>query len=162
MTDSAFASTGLTPYALRLPPDADLKISLQTFTQQQQLAAACILTAVGSLTVAQLRFAGQATPTVLPERFEIVSLVGTLSVAGLHLHLAIANAQGQLWGGHLMPGCRIYTTAEIVVGALPGLRFQRLADEQTGYRELAIAIDQPQILRPICRDANKTEAEGNF
>ncbi|MGD1942577.1 MAG: PPC domain-containing DNA-binding protein [Leptolyngbyaceae cyanobacterium] len=158
MTGSAFASTGLTPYALRLTPGADLKVSLQTLTQQHQLAAACILTAVGSLTVAHLRFAGQSTTTVLQERFEIVSLVGTLSVEGVHLHLAIANAQGQLWGGHLMPGCLIYTTAEIVVGALPGLRFQRLADEQTGYRELVIEPDHPQELGSSRRGADDTAA----
>ena len=157
MTSRAFASTGLTPYALRLTPDADLKGSLQTFTQQHQLAAACILTAVGSLTVAHLRFAGQATTTVLQERFEIVSLVGTLSVEGLHLHLAIANAQGQTWGGHLMPGCRVYTTAEIVVGALPGLHFQRLTDEHTGYRELVIEAEHPQSLGASRRGADDME-----
>lgn len=135
----AIAATGLTPYCLRLSPGDDLKHSLQAFTEAQAIAAGCILTTVGSLQQASLRFAGQNGATTLSGRFEIVSLVGTLSLSGLHLHLAIADEQGQTLGGHMMPGCLIFTTAEIVVGALAGVEFQRQLDEQTGYRELAIA-----------------------
>lgn len=124
---------------MRLPPGADLKQSLQGFAQQHAIAAGVIVTAVGSLHQASLRFASQDQATLLTGRFEIVSLVGTLSVAGVHLHLAIADREGQVRGGHLMPGCLIYTTAEIVVGALAELTFTRVLDAQTGYRELAIA-----------------------
>jgi predicted DNA-binding protein with PD1-like motif len=135
-------ATALTPHCLRLSPGDDLKHSLQAFTESRAIAAGCILTTVGSLQQASLRFAGQAGATILTERFEIVSLVGTVSLEGLHLHLAIANSQGQMIGGHVMPGCLIYTTAEIVVGALSGLTFQRRLDAQTGYRELAIVNGQ--------------------
>ena len=139
MTYSAIAATALTPYGLRLSPGDDLKQSLQDFTASQAIAAGCILTTVGSLRQASLRFAAQSSATILTGRFEIVSLVGTLSRQGLHLHLAIADEQGQTLGGHVMPGCLIYTTAEIVVGVLAGVEFQRRLDDQTGYRELAIA-----------------------
>ena len=134
----ALASTSLNPYALRLSPGEDLKRSLQQFTQSQSLAAGCIITAVGSLQQASLRFAGQNDATTLTGRFEIVSLVGTLSLGGLHLHMAIADSQGTTLGGHLMPGCLIYTTAEIIIGSLAGFTFQRVHDPQTGYRELSI------------------------
>lgn len=137
-TGLALPATGLTPLVLRLSPGDDLKASLQIFTHEQAIAAGCILTAVGSLQKASLRLAGQATATVLSDRFEIVSLVGTLSPEGLHLHMAIADAQGQTLGGHVMPGCLIYTTAEIVVGVLSGVTFQRRLDDRTGYRELVI------------------------
>ncbi|MEM9008936.1 MAG: PPC domain-containing DNA-binding protein [Cyanobacteria bacterium P01_F01_bin.86] len=138
MMVSALASTSLSPYILRLSPGEDLKNSLQQFTQAQTLDAACILTTVGSLQQASLRFAGQTTATVMTGRFEIVSLVGTLSLEGLHLHLAIANSQGHMLGGHVMPGCLIYTTAEIVVGSLEGATFRRVYDPATGYRELRV------------------------
>jgi hypothetical protein len=136
MMPAITAATGLTPYVLRLSPGEDLKTRLQGFTQDQSLRAGCILTTVGSLEQACLRLAGASHPTILTGPFEIVSLVGTLSREGVHLHLAIADAQGQTLGGHLMPGCRIYTTAEIVIAALSGVRFRRLPDAQTGYREL--------------------------
>ncbi len=131
-------AAALTPYCLRLSPGNDLKQGLQTFTESQAISAGCIVTTVGSLQQASLRFAGQSEATILNERFEIVSLVGTLSPQGLHLHMAIADSQGHMVGGHVMPGCLIYTTAEIVVGMLSGVTFQRQLDAQTGYRELAI------------------------
>ena len=143
MAHPAWTATALMPYCLRLSPGDDLKHCLQTFTESQALAAGCLLTAVGSLQQASLRFAGQECATILVERFEIVSLVGTLSRDGLHLHLAIANGQGKMIGGHIMSGCLIYTTAEIVVGVLSGVTFQRRLDAQTGYRELAIGNDLP-------------------
>ncbi|RZM82242.1 PPC domain-containing DNA-binding protein [Leptolyngbya iicbica] len=143
MAHSAVAATALTPYCLRLSPGDDLKQCLQSFTESQAIAAGCILTTVGSLQQASLRFAGQDRATLLTGRFEIVSLVGTLSPEGLHLHLAIADSQGQMIGGHVMPGCLIYTTAEIVVGGLSGVTFQRRLDAQTGYRELEIAGGTP-------------------
>lgn len=138
MNTRAFASSQLTPFALRLSPGDDLKEQLQAFTRQREIAAGCILTTVGSLQQAHLRFAGQASGILLHRRFEIVSLVGTLSQQGLHLHMAIADDQGNTLGGHVMTGCLVYTTAEIVVAALPGLTFERQPDEQTGYRELLI------------------------
>lgn len=138
MIDKVWAATALKPCCWRLSPGADLQQSLQAFAESYAVTAGCILTTVGSLQQASLRFAGQDSATVLTDRFEIVSLVGTLSRSGLHLHLAIADSQGQTLGGHVMPGCLIYTTAEIVVGILPELTFQRQLDDQTGYRELAI------------------------
>ena len=138
MTASRLNASALRPYALRLSPGEDLKLSLQAFTRAENLSAGCILTTVGSLRQASLRFAGQDSATVLEGPFEIVSLVGTLSQDGLHLHLAIADANGDTTGGHLMPGCLIHTTAEIVIGILSGFTFQRLADPQTGFHELSI------------------------
>lgn len=125
-------------HALRLRPQEDLKLALQAFVQQQQLQAGCILSAVGSLSRLALRFANQDTATIREGRFEILSLAGTLSPEGNHLHLAIANAQGQCLGGHLLEGCIIYTTAELVLAELSPYRFRRLPDPQTGFRELSI------------------------
>lgn len=129
-------------YGLRLQPGADLKQGIIAAAQHWQLDAGYILTTVGSLTQANLRFASQVEPTLLTGPFEIVSLVGTVAQSGLHLHLAIADATGQVVGGHVMAGCLIYTTAEVVIGNLPNLRFQREVDPTTGYRELVIT-EQP-------------------
>ncbi|MEB3268454.1 MAG: PPC domain-containing DNA-binding protein, partial [Leptolyngbya sp.] len=123
-----------------LHPGEDLRDRLQALAQTQGWEAAAIVTAVGSLTQAHLRFAGQPQGTVLTGPFEILSLVGTLSRHGLHLHISVGDANGQVWGGHLLSGCPIYTTAEIVLTTLPGWVFTRSPDPATGYRELAIAV----------------------
>jgi len=125
-------------FALRLKPQQDLKQSLAEFVAANQIQAGFILSAIGSLQKASIRFANQPTSDVFDEKFEIVALNGTLSIYGSHLHLAIADKTGRMIGGHLTEGCIIYTTAEIVIGESPHLTFVRTPDAQTGFLELEI------------------------
>ena len=66
-------------------------------------------------------------------------LSGTVSKHGSHLHLAVSDADGRTIGGHLLPGCRVYTTAEVVLGEARDLVFTRAVDGTTPWRELQIA-----------------------
>jgi riboflavin synthase alpha subunit len=50
------------------------------------------------------------------EPMEIVSLTGTLSSEGLHVHISLAGPDGACFGGHLVHGCIVDTTAELVIG----------------------------------------------
>lgn len=125
-------------YALRLRPGQDLKGELIRFTQEKGLQAGIILTCVGSLEQTSLRMAGVDTIRTWDERVEIVSLVGTLSADGAHLHLCIADTEGRAWGGHLLDGCLVYTTAEIAIAELDDLKFIRAVDPATGYKELEV------------------------
>ena len=70
--------------------------------------------------------------------FEIVSLVGTLSTEGSHVHLSIADSTGKTIGGHLLEGCTIYTTAEIVIAKSNEMHFTREEDGTTPWKELQI------------------------
>jgi hypothetical protein len=129
-------------FATRLKPNQDLKESLKSFVQKNNIQSGFILTAVGSLKQATLRFANRDNAQVFNERFEIVSLVGTLSIHGIHLHISLSDQNGKTIGGHLVDGCIIYTTAEIVIGVSEDFIFVRTVDETTGYKELEI---QPKI-----------------
>lgn len=128
----------LQPIALRLKPGQDLKLELDELVTTRNIDAACILTCVGSLTTAVLRYANEEQAVQLTGHFEIVSLTGTLSKHGSHYHIAIADGQGKTTGAHLLAGSKIYTTAEIVIGILPEVNFLRTPDQQTGYSELEI------------------------
>jgi uncharacterized protein len=125
-------------FALRLKPDRDLKQDLVEFVRLNNIQSGYILTAVGSLKQANIRFAGRSETTFFQEKFEIVSLVGTLSLAGIHLHIALANRDGKMIGGHLDNGCLIYTTAEIVIGESENFIFTRELNAETGFKELTI------------------------
>lgn len=125
-------------FALRLKPEQDLRRALETFTQEKDIKAGFILTAIGSLKQANIRFANQKNATILQDKFEILSLNGTLAKTGIHLHVAIADCQGKTLGGHLETGCIIYTTAEIVIGVSEDFTFTRTVDVQTGYKELEV------------------------
>jgi len=125
-------------FAIRLKPNEDLKVSLKNFAVQENIQAGFILTAIGSLKQAKIRFANQNNSTILTDKFEIIALNGTIASTGLHLHIAISDLQGKTIGGHLDDGCIIYTTAEIVIGVSEELIFKRTFDQQTGYQELEI------------------------
>ncbi|MBO2012461.1 PPC domain-containing DNA-binding protein [Hymenobacter negativus] len=137
--------SALKTYALRLKPGDDLRQQLAAFVQANHIVAGTMITCVGSLTVTTLRLANQEGPSVYKGHFEIVSLVGTLSTNGSHLHLAVSDSTGRTIGGHLLDGCRVYTTAEIVLGELPQLEFRREKDDTFGYQELVVrpAIGPP-------------------
>ena len=73
------------------------------------------------------------------EDVEIVSLMGTVSEHGCHLHASFSRADLSAFGGHLLPGCIVNTTAEIVLAEIPNRVFTRQPDGETGYDELVIA-----------------------
>ena len=128
---------------LRLQPDADLRRALEAWIGEQEEQAGCVISAVGSLSVAQLRLAGAAEATTIRGDLELLSLSGTLSPDGAHLHIAVADSQGALIGGHLCAGSLVRTTAELVIGLLPEWRFSRELDPATGYAELRISPRAP-------------------
>lgn len=132
-------------YAFRLHPGQDLIWELERFCEQRQLRAGLVLTCVGSLRRAALRLSNQPTTEIYERKFEIVSLVGTLSPDGPHLHISLSDAQGRTIGGHLQEGCLVYTTAEVVIAELEGKVFLRETDPQTGYEELVISEEEETI-----------------
>jgi predicted DNA-binding protein with PD1-like motif len=69
---------------------------------------------------------------------ELLTLGGSLSPDGVHLHLSVADAQGHVTGGHMGPGCIVRTTAEVLVALLPDYRFSREIDPASGFKELSI------------------------
>jgi len=126
---------------LRFKPGQDLMDEINNCLAAENIKAGVVLSCVGSLTHANLRLANQETGSVFEGYFEIVSLVGTLSTSGSHLHLSISDGMGQTLGGHLLQGCKIYTTAELVLGIFPDLRFEREDCELSGYPELKVYSD---------------------
>ena len=129
-------------HAVRLTPGADLKSELQRLTEAHALRAGCIVTCVGSLNRARLRMPGVAGDpdafATFEEPLEIVSLSGTLGRDGLHLHISLSRRDGSCVGGHLVEGCIINTTAELVIGELADVEFKRSLDPATGYDELSV------------------------
>jgi uncharacterized protein len=125
-------------HAFRLCPGQDLKQELLNYAASQGIGAAAIVTCVGSLTKTALRYAGRRDGTIRSGMFEIVSMVGTLGEGGAHLHVSLSDEHGALFGGHVLDGCLVHTTAEVVLAELPGLVFHREIDPETGYRELVI------------------------
>ena len=142
---------------LRLAPGDDLRAALQALCGPAAaisnptgpsggttpIRAACVISAIGSLTRAVLRYAGEPGGSVIDGPLELLTLAGTLGAGGVHLHASVSDAEGRVYGGHLMPGCTVRTTAEIVLGLLPNHVFERVPDPATGYLELLPRRVQP-------------------
>ena len=127
-----------TVYAFRLKPGQDLRQGIESLVKEKNIRAGWISTCVGSLTDYAIRFANQPDGTAGSGHFEIVSLTGTVSVNGSHLHISISDSTGKTLGGHLLEGCKIYTTAEIVIGASADFEFTREKDGTTPWEELQV------------------------
>ncbi len=102
-------------------PGEDALLALKRKIEQHSLQAAFIASSVGSLTHVALRFAGQENTFHTTGKFEIVSLIGTLDANGEHLHLSVSDEEGKVLGGHMMPGCTVRTTLELIIGNLKKL-----------------------------------------
>jgi predicted DNA-binding protein with PD1-like motif len=132
------SSSSVTSFCFRLLPDQDLKKELLYYAQVHHLRAATIVCAVGSIKKAHLRLANGKTTKTFEGPFEIVSLTGTVHRDGIHMHISLSDDEGQVIGGHLLEGCHIHTTAEIILLENNDLTFSRDMDPATGYAELKI------------------------
>ena len=126
-------------YTFRLKPNDDMFDSIVAFVLDKKIEAGCVLSGVGSLTHAVLRLANRDFHSDYEGHFEIVSITGTVSIHGSHLHLSISDGDGKTIGGHLVSGCKIYTTAEIVLAAFDDVAYKReLYENDSGYEELVV------------------------
>ena|ERR1017187_9163653 len=121
---------------VRLSPGQDLRQVIEAAVLSQGCRAAFVLSGIGSLSTAGLRFAGAEQPQRLSGDMEILSLSGSVASNGSHLHMALSTATGEVFGGHVAPGCIVRTTAEILLALLPEWEFVREPDAATGYDEL--------------------------
>lgn len=125
-------------HAFRLKPNQDLKREIEAFVKKENIEAGWIMTCVGSLTQSNIRFANQPEGIKSNGHFEIVSLVGTVSVHGSHIHISMSDSLGVTTGGHLLEENLIYTTAEIVIGESKNHTFAREKDGSTPWEELQV------------------------
>jgi uncharacterized protein len=123
---------------LRLHPGDDLRGAVEQALRDAGAEAGYLLQGIGSLSVAQLRYAGLAQPTELLGDLEILSVAGSVAPDGAHLHMMLSDARGRVFGGHVGRGCIVRTTAELLLALLPAHRFAREHDPLTGFAELAI------------------------
>ena len=123
---------------IRLAPGTDLRLALEQVLQEQKEQAGWVLSGIGSLSVAPLRLAGEEELSILEGDLEIITLAGSLSPDGAHLHISVAAADGQVSGGHLAVGAKVRTTAEVLMALLPSWSFSRELDPDTGFKELII------------------------
>ena len=126
----------------RLRRGDDLLREVQKMAQEEQLELAVILSAVGCVTKARLRDASGVTVREIDEPCEIVSATGTVSRKRCHIHVALSKEDLSTVGGHLVEGCLINTTCELVLGVVEGWRCGVEQDDETGYDEIVFEREE--------------------
>lgn len=120
----------------RLHRGEDLLIAIKNLAASEKLDAAVVLSAVGCVSKFRVRDASGVTIQELDEDCEILSLNGTVSQTRTHLHIACSKKDLSTIGGHLVEGCIINTTCELILAELPNIRFGVEQDKTTGYDEI--------------------------
>ncbi len=128
-------------YTFRLKPGTELRVEVQKFAAKKQIKAGFIVTCVAGFDHVKLRMAGAEPDNQdireYHEKFELVSLAGTLSNTDCHLHMSVSDKDGKVIGGHLKEA-RVSTTAEVVIGEDETKHYAREHDSQTGFSELKV------------------------
>lgn len=126
----------------RLHRGDDLLFSIRTLAKEHHIRAGVVLSTVGCISRGRVRDASGVNLRNIDEHCEIVSLNGTVSEQRCHLHIALSKEDLSTVGGHLVEGCIINTTCELVIGILDGWEIDMELDAETGYDELIFKEDR--------------------
>ncbi len=70
---------------------------------------------LAALTIYNICFVNLPAGNIGKGFYEILSLTGTVSENGSHIHITGADSAGKTIGGHLLQGCIINTNAEVII-----------------------------------------------
>ena len=81
--------------AFRLLPGDDLLECMKAKVREAGVQSAALVTCVGSLYTCNVRLAAAEQCANWEEELEIVSLVGTFSQDGAHVHISVSDTEGE-------------------------------------------------------------------
>ncbi len=137
MEHKIISAEGITKYhCVRLHRKDDLLESIEELCKEKNIKAGTVLSGVGCISKGKIRDASGVTIRDINEDCEIVSLNGTVSAKRCHLHIALSKEDLSTIGGHLMKGCIVNTTCELIIAELPQISYGVEEDLETGYDEL--------------------------
>lgn len=125
-------------YVFRLTEGMDLKKEIVKYCEANNIKAGYIGACVGCCYEIYFRLAGGDDFYHKIGNHEIVSMTGTISEDGVHIHVSFSDDKGVTVGGHLSDGCLVGSTAEIVICSIDNYKLTRRFEDTTGYKELNI------------------------
>jgi len=122
----------------QFPFGADLLESLTQFVRKEKIHSGRI-SGIGATTHAVLAYYDQIQKKYLSMEFsggmEILNLQGNVSIRDgnpfVHVHILLGDPQGKVFGGHLMPGTKLWA-CEVVIDEFTGEELARGEDPRTG------------------------------
>lgn len=121
---------------VRLRRGDDLLHEIKRIAKREGIKAAVPISAVGCVSKLRVRDASGVDIREVNENCEILSLNGTISDSRCHLHIGFSRRDLSVIGGHLVEGCIINTTCELIIMEIKSFEFGVEQDEETGYDEI--------------------------
>jgi len=120
----------------RLNEDEDVSEAVLQVAKRNNVSTGLFFL-IGTLKRASLGFYrdGKYETRSIDEPLEIVSCMGNVSVREnepfVHAHVAVSNEKGEVFGGHLMSGCVVAATVELVLIEAVNGKLRRKFDVKT-------------------------------
>ena len=123
----------------RLKHNDDLLEALTNFCKEQKITLGTF-NVIGAVTCAKLGYYNQELQKYdgcveLNKKLEIASCMGNISLKDgeimVHAHIVLADFEGKAFGGHLVPGAKIFA-AEFHIQEYIGAELHRGKDQETG------------------------------
>ncbi len=125
-------------HIFRLHRGDDLKKSIVSYCKENNISSGVVTCCVGCCSSIRFRCAGAEDFYEDDEDYEVVSITGTISKDGVHIHISFADINGNVVGGHLSEGCIVNTTCEVGIMEVTNYKLSREYDEETCYKELVV------------------------
>jgi len=125
----------------RLRRKGDLLNEILKVVEERKVSAGALMV-IGALSHAKFGIYVEGKYEVNEKEgpLEIVSCIGNIaedeSGKIIHAHINVADRNGECYGGHLMNGCIIDPTAELIIIEAKDIRIERKLDEETGLKLL--------------------------
>ncbi|MHA2385391.1 MAG: PPC domain-containing DNA-binding protein [Candidatus Thorarchaeota archaeon] len=129
----------------RMEPGDDILKTIQQVALEYNVKSGQV-TLIGAVSGAKLgyfdRESGEYKDFLIERDLEVVSGMGNISRLDddsivVHAHLVVSDEEGRCWGGHLMEGCEVSVTIELVI-IETDVDLRRAKDEKTGLNLLDV------------------------
>ena len=130
-------------FVSRMVQGEDVLRTIQEIASEKKISAGQ-LTLIGAISKATLgyfdRESKQYRSFSIDEDLEVVSCMGNIAIAEngdyiVHAHMIVADEKGKCYGGHLMEGCEVSVTIELIINVFDG-KLLRAIDTDTGLNLL--------------------------
>ncbi len=129
--------------AARMSPGEDILKGLERICAENHINNGFILSGMGSM--AKVAFYdpvalpdkkagyGYSEPILMEGPLELLSMTGMIchNTEGeclLHVHFTFSDQKGNAYGGHVIEGCKVLLTTDILIGEIEGLEMGREYD----------------------------------
>ena len=129
---------------VRLQKDELLLEGMADICRREGIRNGVILTGFGSLY--ESCWSGAVTAAYPPREFfretssealEILAISGVIADYHVHAHMVLSNRE-RAFGGHVEPGCRVFSLVELAIAKLDHLKLQRQLDAETKQKLLQV------------------------